>query len=146
MQIPISTLGPVLIALLSAPAAHAVHLLEGRDLAQGETLYLEQCAACHGASLEGQANWQTQQADGTMPAPPHDATGHTWHHSDAFLFAYTKDGGARTLSRLGVEGVKSAMPAFGGILSDEDIADVLGYMRSTWPRQVQDIQADRSTH
>ncbi|MCW5719495.1 MAG: cytochrome c, partial [Bauldia sp.] len=57
------------------------------DLRAGQTLYLANCASCHGVDLEGQPNWQTPLADGRFPAPPHDETGHTWHHSDAQLFA-----------------------------------------------------------
>jgi mono/diheme cytochrome c family protein len=36
------------------------------------------------------------------------------------------------------------MPGFGDSLSDEEIRDVLAYIRSTWPDQVQDVQAARS--
>ena len=61
-------------------------------VALGETVYAAQCAACHGASLEGQPNWRERGADGRLPAPPHDATGHTWHHPDAVLFELTKHG------------------------------------------------------
>ena len=29
------------------------------DLAMGAQLYAENCASCHGAALEGEANWRT---------------------------------------------------------------------------------------
>ncbi|MBL4645745.1 MAG: c-type cytochrome, partial [Rhizobiales bacterium] len=48
---------------------------------KGAVIYAEYCASCHGADLEGQPNWQSPDADGKMPAPPHDQRGHTWHHS-----------------------------------------------------------------
>ena len=48
--------------------------------AQGTTVYADQGGACHGANLEGQPNWRQRRADGLLPAPPHDETGHTWHH------------------------------------------------------------------
>ena len=60
------------------------------NLDRGEALYAENCASCHGANLEGQDNWQSQGGSETPPAPPHDETGHTWHHGDALLFTYTK--------------------------------------------------------
>ena len=47
------------------------------DIAQGETLYVQSCASCHGANLEGQPDWRTPDATGRLPAPPHDETGHT---------------------------------------------------------------------
>lgn len=60
--------------------------------ALGSTVYVQQCAACHGANLEGQPNWRKRKPDGRLPAPPHDATGHTWEHSDEVLFRVTKEG------------------------------------------------------
>jgi len=98
----------------------------------GETLYSEHCASCHGASLEGQPNWQQRRSDGRLPAPPHDETGHTWHHPDAQLFALTKYGPAAM-----VEGsYESDMSGFGEILSDEEIVAVLAFIKSTWPAAV----------
>lgn len=54
-------------------------------VADGRKLYDQACASCHGAMLEGQPNWRQRKADGRLPAPPHDPSGHTWHHPDAVL-------------------------------------------------------------
>ena len=59
----------------------------------GAALYARHCAACHGANLEGQPEWRSPKADGSYPAPPHDAEGHTWHHDDAMLTDYVARGG-----------------------------------------------------
>ncbi|MEK9555506.1 MAG: c-type cytochrome, partial [Gammaproteobacteria bacterium] len=61
-------------------------------VALGEQVYAQNCASCHGAKLEGQANWRQRGLNGYMPAPPHDETGHTWHHPDSYLFTMTKYG------------------------------------------------------
>ena len=53
----------------------------------GEKIYQAQCASCHGPNLEGQPDWRTRDANGFLPAPPHDATGHTWHHADDLLLS-----------------------------------------------------------
>jgi mono/diheme cytochrome c family protein len=58
-------------------------------VARGKVVYKEHCASCHGANLEGQPNWRHRLPNGRMPAPPHDPTGHTWHHSDKQLFEMT---------------------------------------------------------
>ncbi|GAB5434855.1 MAG: hypothetical protein EpisKO_42250 [Epibacterium sp.] len=129
---------------LVASGAMADHELEGRDLDRGQALYGDYCAACHGANLEGQPDWQTPGADGVLPAPPHDETGHTWHHDNQLLFDYTKEGGAEALAARGVSGFPSGMPAFADSLSDEEIWDILAYIRSTWPKRIQDIHADRN--
>ncbi len=122
----------------------AAHELEDRDLARGQTLYAEQCASCHGAELQGQPNWQRQNDDGTMPAPPHDETGHTWHHDNQLLFFYTKLGGQGALAERGITNFKSGMPGFADVISDEEIWDILAYIRSTWPERVRGIQAGRN--
>lgn len=107
---------------------------EGADaatLARGRQLYAQHCASCHGAELEGQPNWRQRGPDGRLPAPPHDATGHTWHHPDAQLFELTKRGPAGL-----VPGYASDMPAFGEVLGDDEIRAVLLYIKSTWPAEI----------
>ncbi|HEY9080116.1 c-type cytochrome [Magnetovibrio sp.] len=106
-------------------------------VALGEKLYAENCAECHGADLKGQPNWRETKADGTLPAPPHDDSGHTWHHDDQLLFKYTKLGGAGVAP----PNFKSAMPGFGANLSDHEIWAVLSYIKSRWSLQAQARQA-----
>ena len=130
--------------LIAFSPAHSDHFLKDRDIAAGTALYAEHCASCHGANLEGQPNWRVPNDDGTLPAPPHDATGHTWHHGTEMLFTYTKIGGAGYLESQNITGITSAMPAFEGVLSDEQILDILGFIRSTWPKEVQLAQEQRS--
>src|SRR5436190_5085442 len=76
-------------------------------VARGKAVYDQHCASCHGAKLEGQANWKKRLPNGRMPAPPHDTSGHTWHHSDKQLFDMTKIGAAGL-----VPGYQSDMPGF----------------------------------
>ncbi len=66
--------------------------------------------------------------DGTMPAPPHDDSGHTWHHGDQLLFDYTKKGGQEVIG----SDFKSGMPGFGEILSDKEIWAVIEFIKSNW--------------
>lgn len=132
------------LILASATTAQADHELEDRDIVAGRALYAETCAACHGADLEGQPDWRTPDEAGVLPAPPHDATGHTWHHDNALLFEYTKLGGKAALAARGIDDFNSGMPAFSEVLSDEDIWDILVYIRSTWPPREQASQASRN--
>ncbi|TVS04326.1 MAG: cytochrome c [Rhodobacteraceae bacterium] len=113
------------------------------ELELGRTLYAEHCAVCHGADLEGAPDWQRPGPDGRLPPPPHDETGHTWHHGDTMLFEYTKRGGQAYLADLGVA-FDSGMPAFGEVLSDDEIMAILAFIRSTWPERIQEIQAART--
>ena len=106
----------------------------------GAQLYAEHCASCHGADLEGQPNWRERKSDGRLPAPPHDHSGHTWHHPMEMLFQMTRDG---LVPPLAPEGYQSDMPAFGGVLSDDDIRAVLGYIERQWPEEVRAMRAER---
>lgn len=106
-------------------------------LAVGGDLYALHCAACHGAALEGEPNWQARGADGRLPAPPHDDSGHTWHHPDWQLFAMTKYG----LAPFAPPGYDSAMPAFDGVLDDDEIRVVLAYIKSHWSDEARRFQA-----
>ena len=101
-------------------------------VALGRALYAEHCASCHGADREGQGNWRVPGADGLMPAPPHDETGHTWHHPDPLLFEITKYG---TEAVVGGD-YRSNMRGFGDVLSDEEIVAVLAWIKSTWPPRI----------
>lgn len=130
--------------LVPGLAGRAVETMPSEvDLEVGSTLYTEFCAACHGENLEGQTNWQTPGEDGRLPAPPHDATGHTWHHADQVLFEYTKLGGKTLLASQGVE-FDSGMPGFADQLTDKEIWNILGFIRSTWPERVQKAQEGRT--
>jgi mono/diheme cytochrome c family protein len=106
------------------------------QVAAGQTVYAQHCASCHGANLEGQPNWKEPLPTGGLPAPPHDETGHTWHHADQLLFKITKLGG----QAVAVSDFQSNMPAFQGVLSDADIWAVLAFIKSTWPPQARVFQ------
>ncbi|MEN0087544.1 MAG: cytochrome c [Pseudomonadota bacterium] len=99
----------------------------------GAEIYENVCAACHGVKLEGQPDWRMPGADGLLPAPPHDATGHTWHHDDTALITLTKYGLAGFMENP----PPSGMPAYDGLLSDGEIVAVLSYIKSTWPDDIQ---------
>ena len=116
---------------------------EAADLDVGEQLYAENCASCHGADLEGQPEWRSRGPDGKLPAPPHDRTGHTWHHGDALLFNYTKLGGTEVMKLQGID-FDSGMPGFGEVLSDSEIQSILLFIKSTWPERERRVQAERT--
>lgn len=101
--------------------------------ARGRQVYVAHCAACHGARLEGQPGWRERGPDGRLPAPPHDAGGHTWHHADEQLFRITKHGVAAVAQ---LPDYVSAMPIYAGVLSDEEIVAVLSWIKSQWPAAV----------
>ena len=104
----------------------------------GKLVYENNCASCHGVNLEGQERWREPDADGYMPAPPHDETGHTWHHPDEYLFLMTKYG----LEEIIGQEYPNNMPAYKDILSDEEILASLSFIKSTWSREIK-LQHDK---
>ena len=125
------------MAICVAAGAQAQGVPDWQDaavVAQGRALYDANCASCHGATLEGAPDWRSPGPDGMLPAPPHDASGHTWHHPDQMLFDITKRGTAAVVGG----GYKSGMPGFGGALTDAEIRATLAYIKSTWPRRVRE--------
>lgn len=96
---------------------------------QGEVIYTEQCATCHGENLEGEPKWRQPKTNGRMPAPPHDESGHTCHHSDLQLFEITKFGLA---SMANLKDYQTDMPIYEDVLTDEEIIAVLSFIRAQW--------------
>jgi mono/diheme cytochrome c family protein len=112
----------------------------GEQVARGKPFYDRLCASCHGARLEGQPNWQDKLPNGRMPTPPHDASGHTWHHPDSVLFGITKYG--LVPGKYAPPKYESDMPAFSATLSDEEIWAVLAYIKSSWPADIRKAQLE----
>lgn len=113
---------------------------EGQTLAQGKRLYDTYCASCHGAKFEGQFNWRQRMTNGKLPAPPHDVSGHTWHHPDAQLIDIIKQGLVAGVNA--PAGYQSDMPGFAKTLSDEQIKQILGYIKTSWNQKALNAQRE----
>jgi len=100
-------------------------------VARGAELYQANCASCHGADLAGAPDWKTPNEDGSYPPPPHDSSGHTWHHPDRVLIEIIRNGSDFPQSR---------MPPFGAQLSDEDIEAILEFIKTSWGPQETEYQ------
>ena len=87
---------------------------------QGQVLFADHCAACHGVTGQGANNWTQPNAIGVRPAPPLNGSGHAWHHSLADL--------AQT-----VENGRGLMPAWKGTLSEAEIIATIAWTQSLWP-------------
>lgn len=134
------------LAVLWAGAALAGELMADSDnqeqVARGAKVYAVACASCHGRNLEGQLNWQVRKADGRLPAPPHDETGHTWHHPDAIIFKVTKFGPAALVGG----DYQSDMLPFEDSLTDEEIWATIAFIKSQWPEAIRKRHAAMGAH
>ena len=144
--LPLVGLGVVLVALLlrqpasrtgepvvvNQTAVPPVPTLDAERVSRGASLYAENCASCHGANLEGAPNWKQTLADGSFPPPPHDSSGHTWHHSDALLLSIMAKGGDPAYN--------SRMPAFEDKLTQEERSAILEFFKSRWGKDEREFQ------
>lgn len=119
------------------PAHAALADADPARIRAGEAIYRQHCASCHGADLEGERDWRQRKPSGRLPAPPHDDSGHTWHHPDEVLFGITKFG---LVPSYAPADYPSDMPAFGGALSDEEIRAVLAFIESRWSDEVRETR------
>ena len=129
------------MAILGTPRAHAEEHFANVDdaalVSNGQVEYAHYCGSCHGRNLQGQALWQLQDQYVGRRAPAHDASGHTWQHSDGNLFQMVKFGRFPDAPKDAI----SYMPAFAGSLSDTEILAVLAFIKSRWPIGLRASQA-----
>jgi mono/diheme cytochrome c family protein len=129
----VSTALTISLALIVAACGAKEPSADPEVLATGETLYVQHCATCHGANLEGQPDWKVPDANGVYPAPPHNRVGHTWHHPDSLLLEIIAQGGTMP---------NSAMPAFGDRLSRDQMEAILIYIKSFWGSKELEFQRE----
>lgn len=100
------------------------------QLDQGQQVYAQYCASCHGANGEGQFPTAPNQSDATgrIGAPPHNGNGHTWHHGDEMMIRYVREGGISLTDPMNFY----PMPAFSDQLTNDEIITVLGYIKTLW--------------
>ena len=138
----IASIRAVQITILGIAAALAVGLIaiqpdyDPAQVEAGRQVYAENCAACHGADGEGANpdNPREPGPNGLYGAPPHNDTGHTWHHSDPLLTAVIRNGSTTP----GFE----TMPAFGDKLSDDEIAAVIAFIKTLWTDEQREFQRE----
>ncbi len=144
-RLPLTALAMVGAVTAGLGAAHGFDRQRwARDVpavvARGHQVYAAACASCHGTALEGQARWWEPGADGVLPAPPHDASGHTWQHSDGELTELI----LHSVAGFAPAGYRTGMPAFAGRLSPAQVAAVIAYIKSTWAPGIRAYQASQN--
>jgi len=124
-------------AARDAPAPVATAAGGGYDAAKGQALFTANCAACHQASGEGLPG-AFPPLKGNAAVNDADATTHIR------VVLHGIQGG-----NVGGVAYSSPMPPFADTLSDADIANIIGYERSSWgnhgvPVTAQQVAAERA--
>jgi mono/diheme cytochrome c family protein len=110
------------------PKNLAARKLDPEKIKRGEAVYSKNCASCHGPNGEATPGWRNPRPDGRYPPPPLDGSAHAWHHS------------TETLERMiRVGSPEGGMPAWDGKLTNQEIDDVIVWIKSLWPDEVYDI-------
>ncbi len=114
--------------------------IDPEHVRSGSAVYEQHCASCHGAKAEGVPNWQVRDANGELPAPPHNAEGHTWRHSDTELYEMVSEGWRDPFNKT----TRLTMPAFGSVLSPDQIRAVITYLKTLWTPEQTEFQSEES--
>jgi len=109
--------------------------LDSEKIAQGKALYIQYCATCHKANGEGDPDWKIRNEDGSFNPPPHDSSGHTWHHDDDLLIDIITNGSSFPDTK---------MPVYKDQLSKEEVEATLEYIKSWWGSEERQIQWERT--
>jgi mono/diheme cytochrome c family protein len=98
--------------------------LDPAQVARGRAVYTQHCLECHGAGGKGlPGEWRMRDADGMFPPPPLDDSAHAWHHPTAVLLDVIREGSPPGQGK---------MPAWKDKLSEQDMQDVVVYIKSLW--------------
>lgn len=99
------------------------------QITRGRASYQEHCAVCHGPNGEATPDWRKPLENGRYPPPPLDDTAHAWHHSTEELKRFILKGGPPGEGR---------MPGWEDKLTEQQIDDILVWIKSLWSNEVYD--------
>lgn len=108
-------------------AEQVVRNFDPAQMARGQAIFQKNCAVCHGEQAEGTSDWRKPLENGRYPPPPLNGTAHAWHHSTEELKRFILSGGPPGEGR---------MPGWEGVLQDQEIDDILIWIKSLWPEEV----------
>jgi cytochrome c oxidase cbb3-type subunit 2 len=121
--------GPTATASSKTAPASVTSPAGGYDAAKGAALFTANCSACHQANGEG--------LPGAFPSLKNDAV---VNKDDATKHIQVVLQGLHD-AKVGGVVYGSAMPPFGGTLSDAEVADIIDYERSSWGNHGQPVDA-----
>ena len=102
------------------------------QVSQGQEIFQQNCASCHGINAEARPGWQ--EASGEASAPPLNGTAHAWHHSPKQL--------RKTIEHGNIQ-LGGVMPGFGDKLSAQQIDAAVAYFQSKWSEDIYTAWAEK---
>ncbi|MCO6427939.1 cytochrome c [Nitrosomonas communis] len=126
---PVSTATKLLQQIQQGQTAMIERNFDPAQVARGQAIFQQNCAVCHGANAEATPDWRKPLENGRYPPPPLDGTAHAWHHSTEELKRFILKGGPPGEGR---------MPGWEDKLTEQEIDDILVWIKSLWPDEVYD--------
>ena len=117
----------LILATSQGTAFAAERWYSEEQVVQGEKLFRQNCAGCHGQNAEATPDWKKTDANGNYPPPPLNGSAHAWHHDLDLLRRTVREGGAK---------LGGQMPAFEGVLDAAQIDSVIAFFQSKWPDEI----------
>jgi len=96
-------------------------------IVRGGQLFKQNCASCHGDNAQGAEGWQKRDAQGKLPPPPLNGTGHAWHHPTT---------GLKQTIFYGTEKLGGSMPGWKDKLTNAEVDEILAWLQAKWPDEV----------
>lgn len=125
--------GPVVQAAASASAE--LRWYSQAQVDQGQAVFAQNCAVCHGERAEGLTeDWRQRMPDGSFPPPPLNGSAHAWHHPLFQLVQTIETGGIPYGGK---------MPAFSEALDDDQKLAAIAYFQSFWSEEIYENWLDR---
>jgi len=121
---------PAIFSFFEGGEAMAVRNFDPTQIERGEIVFRANCVGCHGQNGEATPDWRTPGENGKYPPPPLNGTAHTWHHSTEVL--------KKTILK-GTPPEFGSMPAWEGKLTEQQVDDVIVWIKSLWPDEVYDV-------
>ncbi|HBI11870.1 MAG TPA: alcohol dehydrogenase, partial [Franconibacter pulveris] len=103
---------------------------DDKQMIAGSHIYFDRCSACHGSSGKGEKNIFPQLANNSLVNAPEPVS-----------LAHVVLAGSRGVDT-DARPTAPAMPAFASIMTDEEIATVLTYIRNSWGNSAPAVSAD----
>ncbi|MFQ6029111.1 MAG: c-type cytochrome [Dehalococcoidia bacterium] len=124
---PVETLTatPTIVLLSESPTLPAELPFPVGDPATGSGIFAGTCAVCHGEAGNGEP--------GLAPGLTEDW--HAWHHPDRQIREWIAEG---------KPGLGANMPPYGDRLDEQNISDVIAYVKSLWTPEQREVQLDVS--
>ena len=115
----------IIVCLLASVSAYAevTRWYTTEQASQGQQIYQDKCAKCHGDNAQGEINWRRLDDEGEFPPPPLNGDAYAWHLNMDQL---------RHQILFGSDAEEGDMPSFRSKLDDGQVDAVIAFFQSQW--------------